>query len=167
MIRFSGKIAKEIQANVIYKRDVFLGILMFIGAFVGLLVTIIVWLVEGSLNGEIIKIFVFAGINVLLACILVIPFAKNKLRFKWDFEIIFENGIITVIFNHQNGVIQKYSVSKVKKVVNYDQYYYLYFYKWDASNGIVCQKDLIADGTIEEFEELFREKIVCKNNSVS
>ena len=38
-----------------------------------------------------------------------------------------------------------------------DCYYIIY---GDMDNSIVCQKNLLVEGSIEEFEELFRGKII-------
>lgn len=48
----------------------------------------------------------------------------------------------------------------VKKVVDYGEWYRIFFYFPYRSMRFVCQKDLIIEGTIEEFEELFADKMV-------
>lgn len=50
----------------------------------------------------------------------------------------------------------------VKKVVDMGDWYKIYFYFPNKSNIFICQKDLIIQGTIDEFERLFQEKIVRK-----
>lgn len=49
----------------------------------------------------------------------------------------------------------------VRKLVEYDDYYYIY-YK-NSSIPIICQKNLLIEGTLEEFEKVFSCKIVRKN----
>lgn len=49
----------------------------------------------------------------------------------------------------------------VRKLVEYDDYYYIY-YK-NSSIPIICQKNLLVEGTLEEFEKVFSCKIVRKN----
>lgn len=49
----------------------------------------------------------------------------------------------------------------VRKFVEYDDYYYIY-YK-NSSIPIICQKNLLVEGTLEEFEKVFSCKIVRKN----
>ena len=48
-----------------------------------------------------------------------------------------------------------------RKLVEYDDYYYIY-YK-NSSIPIICQKNLLIEGTLEEFEKVFSCKIVRKN----
>lgn len=167
MIEFSGKIENGIQAEIITKRDRFLGILGIIIAVVGFLICLIVWLVEKSLDSGTIIILIFSCICVLIYGICFIPTSKRRLRFEWNYIIKFEDGIITQISAHQNGVIKSYKICKVKKVIDYGKYYYLFLYRFDSSYGIVCQKDLQINGSIEEFEKLFEGKIRRKLNKNS
>ena len=63
-----------------------------------------------------------------------------------DYYIMIEEGTITVINIHQNNFKNVKPISKIKKVIDYGDYYILNSNKWDISNGIVCQKDLIIKG---------------------
>ena len=57
------------------------------------------------------------------------------------------------------------SISDIKEVINYGQFYQFIFKFPNKSNRFYCQKDLIVEGTLEEFEKLFEGKIVRKNNN--
>ena len=162
MIKFSGKIENEIQAKILTKRGQFAAILILICVAVSLLICLTVWLINRTVDGQSIQIMACIGICVVVGAILFIPARKNKLSFEWDFDIKFEDGIITVIFVHQYNAVQTYKLSKVKKVIDYGKYYYLYLNRVDPSNGIVCQKDLLTEGTVEQFEKLFEGKIKRK-----
>ncbi len=61
------------------------------------------------------------------------------------------------------------NLSNVKKVVDMGEWYKIYFYFPYKSNLFICQKDLLVKGTIEEFEELFSDKIIRKkfNNNIN
>ncbi|MDE6201764.1 MAG: hypothetical protein K2M47_07840 [Clostridiales bacterium] len=50
----------------------------------------------------------------------------------------------------------------VKKVIDYGEWYHMVFYFPHKIVYYVCQKDLITEGTIEEFEEYFKDKLVRK-----
>ena len=55
--------------------------------------------------------------------------------------------------------VQKKPISSVKKVIDAGEWYYLVF-KWSGTNtNFVCQKNLLQQGTLEEFEALFEGKI--------
>lgn len=162
MVEFSGKIENAIQTKVISKRDQVAGIFGIIIAIVGFIIALIIWLVEKYLDAETKKILIFSSISIFLGVIICIPTSIKRLKFEWDYYIKFENEVVTVVFNHQNGVIQSYKMSKIKKVIDYGEFYYLYLYRIDPSKGIVCQKNLLTNGTIEEFEKLFEGKIKRK-----
>ena len=54
-------------------------------------------------------------------------------------------------------------LSSVKSVIDYGDWYYLVFNYEDRDPYFVCQKDLLTQGTLEEFEALFEGKIVKKS----
>ena len=51
-------------------------------------------------------------------------------------------------------------IDSVKTVVDYGEWYHIKFYYQDRDPYFVCQKSLLSQGTIEEFEALFDGKIV-------
>ena len=53
-------------------------------------------------------------------------------------------------------------ISQVKKVFDMGEWYAIYFYWPHRTIRYVCQKDLLCQGTLEEFEKLFQEKLVVK-----
>lgn len=162
MIEFFGKIDNDIQAKTITKRSQFLGVLGISLAIILLLICLIIWLIEKKFDSELKEILILSGVSVLICGIICIPTSRKRLRFEWNYNIKFEESTITQVYNHQNGVTESYKISKVKKVVDYGRYYYVYLYRLDPSKGIVCQKDLLINGTIEEFEKLFEGKIIRK-----
>lgn len=162
MVEFIGKIDNDIQAKIITKRSQFLGVIGIIIAIILLVIGLIIWLVEKKLDSELIRFMIFSIACVVLYGAICIPTSRKRLRFELDYNIKFGDGTITQISNHQNGVSRNYKISKVKKVVDYGKFYYLYLYRLDPSYGIVCQKDLLIDGRIEEFEKLFEGKIKRK-----
>ena len=165
MITFSGKVEPDIQAKIITKRSQFAGIIGIISLAAGIIVLLIIWLcdrtLDRTLDVELIGTIIFACIVIVVCGVLCIP--TKRLMFGWNYTINFENETITVVFNHQQGAVESYKICKVKKVVDYGRYYYVFLYRLDPSKGIVCQKDLLTEGTIEEFEELFKEKIIRKS----
>ncbi len=50
----------------------------------------------------------------------------------------------------------------VKNIIDCGGWYIFTFYFPHKARWFICQKNLIVDGTIEEFEELFEDKIVRK-----
>ena len=56
-------------------------------------------------------------------------------------------------------ILKKYF--DIRKIVDFDEYYCIYF-KPFKGNDIFCQKNLLTQGTIEDFERIFEDKIVRK-----
>lgn len=54
------------------------------------------------------------------------------------------------------------SINDVKEVLDMGAFYHIIFYFPNHWSNCVCQKNLIVEGTIEEFEKLFEDKIVRK-----
>ena len=48
----------------------------------------------------------------------------------------------------------------VKKVVDMGDWYKFYFYFPHKSNIFICEKKSLVEGTLEEFEELFKDRLV-------
>lgn len=66
------------------------------------------------------------------------------------------------MFEQIGGEWKKKPITKVKKVVDYGEVYYI-SYGIMVNSSWVCQKKNIVQGTIEEFEALFQSKIIRKN----
>ena len=58
-----------------------------------------------------------------------------------------------------------HDLSSVKKVEDYEDWYYFYFYFSDRDWYFVCQKNLLTQGNLDEFEALFDGKLVCKTGN--
>ena len=67
------------------------------------------------------------------------------------------------LLSNMGGKAQLRDISDVKVVVDWGEWYDIIFYFPYKSVGFICQKDLIVEGTIEEFEKLFEDKIVRKH----
>ncbi len=50
----------------------------------------------------------------------------------------------------------------IKKVVDYGEWYQIFFVFPYRNFRFICQKSLLTQGTIEEFEEMFKEQLVRK-----
>lgn len=57
---------------------------------------------------------------------------------------------------------KQYKLYDVKRIIDYGYFYVFIFYFPNLDKRFICQKDLIVKGTIEEFEQIFEDKIVRK-----
>lgn len=51
------------------------------------------------------------------------------------------------------------SISDVKYVIDHGDFYELVFPLGNVTDKFICQKDLLVEGTLEEFEALFKDKL--------
>ena len=84
---------------------------------------------------------------------------RKKLPFRWEYHITIDDEKIVVETPLWPKPLEK-PIKKIKKVLDEGDCYYIIY--GDINNSIVCQKDLLKEGTIEEFEALFQGKIVRK-----
>lgn len=100
--------------------------------------------------------------NIIILClILILRFipanAHPLVRFNYHITI---NNEEIVCADNVSKKTRKKQLKQIRKVIDAGECYYV-IYKWgEITNCIICQKDLIREGTIEEFEELFKGKIV-------
>lgn len=71
-------------------------------------------------------------------------------------RVYIENDIITC---QSNALVESRTIQDVKEVRDYGDFYYLEFPFGKYSYRFVCQKDLLTQGTLADFEFLFAGKI--------
>lgn len=81
---------------------------------------------------------------------------RKKLPFRWEYHITIDEEKIIQESPLWRKPVEK-SIKKIKKVLDYGDVYYIIY--GDMNNSIVCQKDLLVQGSIEEFKVLFKDKI--------
>lgn len=99
---------------------------------------------------------VFVGLFMCIMVLVSIPRGKKERAQITPKKIVIEDNYIVC-------VAEKYTetrlVSDVKLVKDFGEYYELCFPFGKLSDKFVCQKSLLAKGTIQEFERLFDGKI--------
>lgn len=160
MIIFSGKIDSDIQHDVVHMRSKQLGYMVLM---ICIVVSIIaVPFIFVTHNQKLLIFFIISLILMVIMSLLLISPYTFRVKFKWNTIVDIEENNIKEILVHSNYTQNVYAISKVKKVYDYGRYYYISFYRWDLSKGIVCQRNLISNGTIEDFEKIFKDKIIRK-----
>lgn len=165
VIEFSGTVSEEARldrANRINKIIIIPLIILEI-----IYIALIVWLSLQKFY-EYLAIFIpLAVIGVIVIVMMYLPIVNTKL---WYAEyltspitITINNGkIINSYFVKSRLVSGTKSLSRVKKVIDAGEWYYIIFKFGDIGNSWICQKNLLTQGTIEDFEKLFETKIVRK-----
>ena len=101
---------------------------------------------------------------VLLSCVFLIVFRQ------WDNPINELPNVIPTTITIENDKIERSGVQsyrlvnirEIKEIWDMGSFYAVIFYFPNMDRRFICQKDLIVEGTIEEFEKLFEDKIVRK-----
>lgn len=160
MIEFDGPLSEKNQLDrgrKINKNNV---LVLSIGSMIVLLFTIVFGLLFNFLKELKTDLIVFFVIMAIV-CLLIFYTPKSIiLRFKVKHHIVIsKNEIKLESMFKKNGTWIKKPISKIKKIVDYGEIYYIYFKFGDVGMAWVCQKDNLKQGTLEEFEDLFQKKL--------
>ena len=96
---------------------------------------------------------------ILLVALSGIKPSKNDYSLAIPHRITIENG---ELISKSDKFEVSTTISRVKKVIDFGEYYHiqLSYPLWNSK--FVCEKRLLTDGTLEEFEENFKNKIIKK-----
>lgn len=64
-----------------------------------------------------------------------------------------------IIISQSNALVEGRTLMDVKEVRDYGDFYYLVFPFGKYSYRFVCQKNLLTQGTLSDFETLFADRI--------
>lgn len=154
MIIFSGVVSDEIQAKTFKKRQQFAFFVCAIGSVVVIIISGIFWFIFWLESIK--EWYILSGILIVVA-LLQLWNPRKKLPFRWEYHITIDPEKIVVETPLWRKPLQK-PMKKIKKVLDVGDCYYIIYA--DINNCIVCQKDLLIEGSIEQFETLFQGKIV-------
>ena len=149
MIVFEGKVDKNIRKFLLMR--------ILFGVVIANIIAIIILGIPAIMlaiyeNIFILLLIVFGGV------ILSILFSFFNLSYNMPYNITIENELIFGKYKENEKFGE---ILNVKQVTDYGDFYDIVFYspRW---RSCICQKDLIVQGTIEEFEEKFKDKIIRK-----
>lgn len=151
MIKFGGELSTKCRLYAI-NRD--RRLLLY--AMIILMTPLVVLNIIMALN---INIFLLLFVPVFLIVIIASYLYKPKVQKSMLCHIEINEEIITM------EVDEKYSERKiwdVKRIIDYGELYVIEFY-FPGVLYTVCQKNLIVEGTLDEFEHFFDVKIIKKN----
>lgn len=159
MFIFYGSLKKEIIYQSSKKQSLNFFIITLPFTILGFMISLILGVLK--LPGFI-EILGLTCLFLIISCLFVIlppNSAIHKLSTKITFNI--SHNSITI---EREGLKDKYSIprikniSKIKSVLDYGDWYLITF-KGDITDNIICQKDLLVQGSIEDFENTFKDKI--------
>ena len=108
---------------------------------------------------ELLFLLIPVTIVILAACTLSTDTRKNVMN---NIPIKIEIGSTGLAMETRTVFVRR-NMDDVKKVWDFGEWYQITFYFGYKNAFFICQKDLIKEGTIEEFEEMFADKLVRKS----
>lgn len=161
MIEFNGLITEENQLNRMKKIDKTVFFVFFGGLILIWIIIILFELIFSDVLQELwLECVVCSAIMLGLIFLSVKTPKKVILRFRISPHIITEKDLSIELRSNGKEVWRTRKISKVKKVLDCGEVYYIIFKFGDITNSWICQKNNIINGTIEEFESLFQTKLV-------
>ena len=153
MLEFLGNISEKNKNFIIRKEKLVFFFASVIPVIIGIILTIIaaikldlIWLV-----------FLFPLLFFLM--IPLFPIKGKTLDLMIPIKIVIDGD---TIISEGNNFKNTKNISDVKKIIDFGDYYRIYF-KWPKkSYKFLCQKSLLVEGTIKDFEKLFENKIIKK-----
>ena len=153
MITFKGIISGKAEKMFWKRQSNLLSLLIGIATFTTLPIILLFWNITNQISIPIV-FFVFM---IALAFLVRLPKREKARKEQLPLKIHIEDGVI--MCRTQKGVESK-SINDVKTVKDYGEFYVIDFPVGNVSTHFICQKNLIVEGSLKEFEELFGNKLV-------
>ena len=155
MIKFYGNISEKNKNRIIKKEKFIFFLASLIAVIIGSIITIIL-----SLKIDLLFLLFIIPLTFFLL-IPLFPLSKKTINsIIPNLIIISDNKVICEGVNFKSFK----QFSDIKNIVDYGDCYQIYF-KWpNKSFRFICQKDLLVEGSIDEFEKLFNKKITHIKN---
>lgn len=139
-------------------------LLIFIVILIPILGFIIWFGATKNLAGVLASLFLFVFMSIIMWLNLSMLISKRSLNKLYKVE---EDNFTIVQINVEHLVYKDnyakhiFRVSRITCVEDWGEYYEFSFKRMKHS-GLVCQKDWLTVGTIEDFESFFKDKLVVK-----
>lgn len=161
MIEFYGILSEKCIKAISKRNNIFNSLVFAIFTIISIITTLFLWLY----NIEQYKYFIVLTLIMIVVNILLLIVPANSIAFRMNRKIVIDKEIIKLNIEGLNTPFKPKirKIKKVKKVYDFGEWYYILF-KWDLSDYIICQKNLLSKGSIEDFEKIFEGKIIRKKN---
>ena len=157
-IEFFGTLSEQCQKDISKRTRKKLAIMFtVITVLLGIVPTIVTGVLKDEYFGEFLGLTILCAIFTIIYWLPITVTRKPPQGVSTDVLIRIDD---TFIRRSGYGGVQVKPLSKVSKVIDAGEWYYVIFKLGDVSTAFVCQKDLITTGTLEDFETLFADKIV-------
>ena len=128
---------------------------------ISLFFTVPIWMLLSIITGTYIEVMVtlfsLIGLSPIIFRLCVSKKEKQRMNLK---KVIIYEGFINAMSDKTNI---SNSISKVKEVRDCGEYYDIVFPTKYFTSVYICQKNLLTKGSILEFEEIFKDKLIRDN----
>ncbi|MBR2376748.1 MAG: hypothetical protein IKA85_03105 [Clostridia bacterium] len=159
-IRFKGEISKESKKYIVKQLDKGYRLMILGFPIIFFLVVAPMTIIDAPIIARIMFVSVVCIVWLLLCFCPRMHYKPLDIINNYPIRIDVEDGRI-ITDGKDEKAYQNREFIDVKKVIDCGNFYYVKYY-WPFYRYTLCQKDLIIEGTIEEFEQLFEDKIVRK-----
>lgn len=156
MIEFNGELTGKCKKFLIKEQIKSQTVASLIVTFIFLVPTILIAIQWGP------KVLAFFALNLLMVIFSLLPPSKKAQEVFMPRCVFFDFEEETVVYQNLRNEEQFRMISSIEQILDFGEWYYLKFEYSDRAPYFVCQKSLITQGTIEEFERVFGERIVIK-----
>ena len=162
MLRFRFEMNDEIRSFVVGNRKKEVKLTSLITTIIFLVPLLILGIIyRENLYVLIVLIAIFIMVLIMIYVLCGYKSPLNAFKESEPQEIIIYDDIIETT-GCAEYCYKQCNLCDVKRILDYGNFYVFIFYFPNLDTRFICQKDLIEQGTIEEFEQLFEDKIVRK-----
>lgn len=159
MIEFYGILSEKCLNQFSKKKNLKNSLFFMFFTLSAIMVTIVLSLLKIAT----VHYFCLLSILMVILNVILLIVPAHSAIFRSPIKITINNDIIICSIEHLakqfKPKIRK--IRHVKKIIVYKDWYLIIF-KYDITDMIVCQKNLIRKGTLEEFEKMFKNKLIRK-----
>ena len=157
-IEFNGEISQESKDYIIKENDK--GYMLGWIGFPIILYLIVLPCFVISVKLGIVALVVVSVFSAIMFFIPRVHYNPAMLEDDYPIKVVVEGHELITEGKGENAYNSR-SVDDVKSVIDCGNFYYIKYY-YPFYRFTLCQKNLLVEGTIEEFEEFFEGKIVRK-----
>ena len=159
MIEFYGSLSDNCISISSKIQNIKNGLVFMMGTLFSIIISIILLIFNIS------SYTYFLGLSALLVviniCLFVVPAKSIVYKLPRKISITKDFIVLEIDYLGKNIKAKSNKLARINKIIDYGECYFITF-KNNFTEHIICQKDLIVKGTLEDFENLFKEKIVRK-----
>ena len=154
-IEFSGRRSPECAVDLVRRRAKTGGTSFLIATLIGFPFALLGIIYGGIIFESVAFILVMSVVTIVA----YIPPVERAKKFRCETRLVVENGMIEETIADDPNTQRAKPISRVKKIYDCGEWYYIIFRFGDMTNAWVAEKKLLTKGTLEAFEEIFNSLI--------